>query len=63
LLEVVYGYGPVACAIDAFHYTFRLYSSGIYDESTCSFTDLDHEVLTIGWGDASGTDYWIVKNS
>jgi hypothetical protein len=63
----VYDSGPVACAIDAFHYSFHLYQSGVYDEPGCSsdFQALDHAVLTIGWGndEGSGKDYWIVQNS
>jgi cathepsin L len=63
LLEVVAEYGPVACAIDASHISFQEYATGIYYEEACSSTNLDHEVLTIGWGIDSGNAYWIVKNS
>jgi cathepsin L len=64
LLAVVYEYGPVACAIDASHNSFQLYTTGVYNEPACSSEDLDHGILTVGYStDASGTDYWIVKNS
>jgi cathepsin L len=56
-------YGPAAIAIDASHYSFQLYSSGIYDESSCSPENLDHAVGCVGYGTESGTAYWIVRNS
>jgi cathepsin L len=55
--------GPVCIAIDASHSSFQLYSSGIYDESSCSSTSLDHGVGCVGFGSTGGVSYWIVRNS
>ncbi len=53
---------PVSVAIQADTRVFQTYSSGVITGDACG-TNLDHGVLTVGYGTEDGIDYWLVKNS
>jgi C1A family cysteine protease len=61
LKEAVFN-APVSIAIEADTKYFQSYSSGILTSSSCG-TNLDHGVLTVGYGTENGIKYWLVKNS
>ena len=63
MLAIAVARQPVAVAVDASHQSFQLYEEGIYYNSNCSSTSLDHSMLVVGYGTMNGEDYWIVKNS
>jgi len=51
----------VSIAIQADQKDFQLYSSGVFT-GECG-TGLDHGVLAVGYGNLSGNDYYLIKNS
>ncbi|XP_049585369.1 cathepsin S, ortholog2, tandem duplicate 1 [Syngnathus scovelli] len=54
--------GPISVAIDASRPTFAFYSSGVYDDASCS-KSVNHAVLAVGYGTQDGKQFWLVKNS
>ena len=63
LANKVANIGVCGIAIDASHYSFQLYSNGIYNEKYCSSTSLDHGVGCIGYGSENSINFWIIRNS
>ena len=55
--------GPASVCIDASNWSFQMYSTGIYDEPSCSSAFLDHAVGCVGYGTENGVNYWIIRNS
>jgi cathepsin B len=54
--------GPVETGMEVYS-DFFSYSSGIYTNTTGSTFLGGHAVKIVGWGNANGTNYWIVANS
>ncbi|XP_051893713.1 procathepsin L-like [Pristis pectinata] len=67
LAMAVASIGPVSVGVDAGHLSFQFYHSGIYHESLCSNSKVNHAMLVVGYGSyGEGEDvqnYWIIKNS
>ena len=64
LRDIVAAVGPVSIGMHGSLNTFYSYSNGIYFDSNCSTTKLDHAVVLIGYGtDDEFGDYWLAKNS
>lgn len=62
-LKTLSAQGVCDIAIDASQWSFQLYTSGIYDEPSCSSSFLDHAVGLVGYGTDDNVDYWLVRNS
>ena len=78
LQQAVATIGLIGASIDASHSSFQLYTSGgrhfvlslcenssthlVYNEPNCSQTQVDLNVLIVGYGNMSNSDYWLVRN-
>ena len=53
---------PTNVSVEADTAVFQGYTSGILNSAKCG-TSLDHAVVAVGYGNESGQDYYIVRNS
>jgi len=63
LAEALVNVAPISVMIDASRSSFQFYHSGVYYESSCSSTQLDHALLLVGYGTSNGKKFWSLKNS
>jgi len=57
----IMNHGPVVITLHVFD-DFPGYATGIYSRSSSNYIG-DHIVKIIGWGEQTGTPYWIIANS
>ncbi len=53
---------PLSVSIEADKSVFQSYKSGIFNSTACG-TSTDHATNVVGWGTASGVEYWLMRNS
>lgn len=54
--------GPIAIVFHVIDSFFK-YTSGVYDDPSCSSQSPNHAMLVVGYGTEDGVDYWLIKNS
>ena len=62
LKDAISSQTPVSIALSADSIYFQHYSKGVLNSGSC-YTELNHGVLIVGYGEENGEKYWLVKNS
>lgn len=53
---------PVSVAIEVSSMSFMLYSNGVLSQPDCGM-NVNHAVLSVGYGAEDGKNFWLIKNS
>eukprot|EP00597_Dinobryon_sp_UTEXLB2267_P003794 CAMPEP_0170065326 /NCGR_PEP_ID=MMETSP0019_2-20121128/5456_1 /TAXON_ID=98059 /ORGANISM="Dinobryon sp., Strain UTEXLB2267" /LENGTH=291 /DNA_ID=CAMNT_0010272169 /DNA_START=251 /DNA_END=1126 /DNA_ORIENTATION=- len=61
LMNAVATVGPMAINVDASNW--HAYESGVYAGCDAANPDVNHVVVTVGYGEEAGGKYWLVRNS
>merc|ERR1712156_1002497 len=54
--------GPVAVAVQGDNMVFMQYAGGVITDESCGH-DVNHAGLVVGYGNESGLEYFLMKNS
>ena len=54
--------GPITCGIATTSEFDYEYKAGVFIDRT-NFTELNHDVEIVGWGEENGVKYWHARNS
>ncbi|RVE54806.1 hypothetical protein evm_000573 [Chilo suppressalis] len=55
-------HGPLSVSVNV-NKQFQSYAGGVFYDSQCDPTVLNHEVSLVGYGEQDGDTFWILKNS
>lgn len=62
MMKEIHEHGPITCGIACSPEFDYDYSAGIFNDTT-NFTEVDHDVEIVGWGEENGVKYWRIRNS
>lgn len=62
MIAAITKFGPIALGLSACK-SFMQYKTGIYNDKTCVGPCGGHAVTAVGWGQANGQKFYIVRNS
>jgi len=61
MMTEIYNHGPISCGV-AVTDDLVAYTGGIFVDLT-NFTEVNHDISVVGFGEEDGHKYWIIRNS